>query len=318
MGMVPRSFFKPHGDEGVFLHVYNHCVEGCAGGFHFSDLEKEKLVLLLKQYLIKYNIECISYCMMSNHWHLLLYTNPKKLTAEQMCRRYKQFTKGKFDLAENHELIQRLCENSNDISEFMREWQRAFTVWYNKTRDFRRKGTLWEQRFKCTKLVGERALDNCLRYIELNPVRAGICKSPKDYRFCSFGAWTGTGRHPFHRSIKKLYIPQVKIYLDGERDMLALQSYLRAWFAKIEARENGLSGEEAASHVKKAKSNPHLASSLLHKSRYWIDGVVLGTRLKVRENAALLYGDEKAKKRKIARSYSDKGNSLYSLRWLQT
>jgi REP element-mobilizing transposase RayT len=280
MGMVPRSFFKPHGDNGVFLHVYNHCVEGCAAGFHFSDLEKEKLVLLLKQYLIKYNIECISYCMMSNHWHLLLYTNPEKLTAEQMCRRYKQFTKGAQDLPEDHDLIKRLCEHSNDISEFMREWQRAFTIWYNRTREFRRKGTLWERRFKCTKLVGEKAVDNCLRYIELNPVRAKICKNPKDYRFCSFGAWAGTGRHPFHRSVKKLFIPQVKIYLAGERDMSELQSYLRGWFAEIEARESGLSGEEAESHVKKAKSNPQLASSLLHKSRYWIDGLVLGSRLK--------------------------------------
>jgi REP element-mobilizing transposase RayT len=317
MGMVRRSFFKPSGDEGVFLHVYNHCVEGCEAGFHFSDLEKEKLVLLLKLYLVKYNIECISYCMMSNHYHLLLYTSPEKLTAEQMCRRYKQFTNGKKDLSEDNELIKRLCDHSNDISEFMREWQRAFTLWFNRTRDFRRKGTLWEQRFKCTKLVGENAVDNCLRYIELNPVRAGMCRNPKDYRFCSFGAWAGTGRHPFHRTVKKLFLPQVKLYLEGDRDMQSLQSYLRGWFARLEAKQSGLNREEAERHIKKAKSNPHLANNLLQKSRYWIDGVVLGSQLKVRENAAILYGDEKAKKRQIKQSYSDKCNSLFSLRWLQ-
>jgi integrase len=49
----------------------------------------------------------------------------------------------------------------------------------------------------------------------------------------------------------------------------------------------------------------------------WIDGVVLGSRLKVRESAAMLYGDEMAKKRQIKQSYADKDNSLYSLRWLQ-
>nr|MBI1231043.1 hypothetical protein [Cytophagales bacterium] len=50
-----------------------------------------------------------------------------------------------------------------------------------------RKGTLWEERFRSTLVEGqENALMNTAAYIELNPVRAGIVRDPKDYIWCSY------------------------------------------------------------------------------------------------------------------------------------
>lgn len=50
-----------------------------------------------------------------------------------------------------------------------------------------RSGTLWEGRFKSTVIDSERYLFVCSRYIELNPVRAGMVEDPAGYRWSSYG-----------------------------------------------------------------------------------------------------------------------------------
>lgn len=55
-------------------------------------------------------------------------------------------------------------------------------------RRYNRTGTLWEGRFRSCLVEGERYLLTCQRYIELNPVRAGMVRSPGQYRWSSYGA----------------------------------------------------------------------------------------------------------------------------------
>jgi putative transposase len=49
-----------------------------------------------------------------------------------------------------------------------------------------RTGTLWEGRFKSSVIESERYLLTCYRYIELNPVRAGMVQHPSEYRWSSY------------------------------------------------------------------------------------------------------------------------------------
>ena len=53
---------------------------------------------------------------------------------------------------------------------------------------YRRTGTLWEGRYRATVIDSERYLLTCMRYIELNPVRAGMIADPGDYRWSSYAA----------------------------------------------------------------------------------------------------------------------------------
>ena len=56
-----------------------------------------------------------------------------------------------------------------------------FTMWYNH--NYGRVGTLWSERFKSTLVEGKRfTLQIVAAYIDLNPVRAGIVRDPKQYR----------------------------------------------------------------------------------------------------------------------------------------
>jgi putative transposase len=52
---------------------------------------------------------------------------------------------------------------------------------------YQRTGTLWEGRYKASLVQSDRYFLACQRYIELNPVRAGIAASPDEYRYSSYG-----------------------------------------------------------------------------------------------------------------------------------
>src|SRR5438477_9617675 len=56
----------------------------------------------------------------------------------------------------------------------------------------RRTGSLWEGRFKSSLIDSERYLVVCHRYIEMNPVRAGIVAHPSAYPWSSYGYYSGT------------------------------------------------------------------------------------------------------------------------------
>lgn len=63
-----------------------------------------------------------------------------------------------------------------------RRYVQRFNAVYNQT------GHLWEGRYKATVINSEQYLFACYRYIELNPVRAGIVGAPHEYYWSSYGA----------------------------------------------------------------------------------------------------------------------------------
>ena len=71
------------------------------------------------------------------------------------------------------------------LSEFVREIKVYFDRFYNKRHG--RRGYFWGDRFKSVIVERGETLVNCLAYIDLNPVRAGIVDKPEDYRWNSLG-----------------------------------------------------------------------------------------------------------------------------------
>ena len=59
-----------------------------------------------------------------------------------------------------------------------------YVQYINKT--YRRTGTLWDSRYKSSLVQAETYLLACMRYIELNPVRAGMVPQPGDYPWASY------------------------------------------------------------------------------------------------------------------------------------
>jgi putative transposase len=83
-----------------------------------------------------------------------------------------------------HMLITPLVDQG--ISRMMQALGRRYVSYINKTHQ--RTGTLWEGRFKSSLIDSDQYLLTCMRYIELNPVRASMVKHPSQYKWSSYQA----------------------------------------------------------------------------------------------------------------------------------
>jgi putative transposase len=84
-------------------------------------------------------------------------------------------------------------DRKDSISFAMKVIGSRYAQYFNKT--YRRTGTLWEGRHKSSLVQSDRYLLTCMRYIELNPVAAGMVDKPEEYRWSSYlsNAWGRQG-----------------------------------------------------------------------------------------------------------------------------
>ncbi|MFO1459213.1 MAG: transposase [Verrucomicrobiota bacterium] len=176
-----------------------HCISRVVGGqFLLDNLGKETLSRLLFKLSAFCGIEIITYCMMGNHFHLLVRVPVREdLSDAQLLGRLEAFygKRGILTVLARQDLQsegvigaalrQSLLKRMGDVSAFLKEFKQRFSRWYN--RHHGRFGTLWAERFK-SMLVEDvpGAVRVVAAYIDLNPVRAGLVQDPKDYRFCGY------------------------------------------------------------------------------------------------------------------------------------
>lgn len=89
-------------------------------------------------------------------------------------------------LMTNHIHLLATPAEARSVSATLQALGRRFVPYINRC--YRRSGTLWEGRFKANPVQQEDYLLTCYRYIELNPVRAGMVDDPGDYPWSSYRA----------------------------------------------------------------------------------------------------------------------------------
>jgi len=87
-------------------------------------------------------------------------------------------------LMTNHAHLLATPQHQVSIPKMMQSIGRKYVQYFN--RSYRRTGTLWEGRYRSTVIDSEKYLLSCYRYIELNPVRAGMVGDPIDYVWSSY------------------------------------------------------------------------------------------------------------------------------------
>ncbi|MGH8455958.1 MAG: transposase [Stenotrophobium sp.] len=87
-------------------------------------------------------------------------------------------------LMTNHVHLLVTPEAADGISKLMQSVGRRYVQYVNYT--YQRSGTLWEGRYKAVPMDSESYLMTCYRYIEMNPVRAGMVTHPGGYRWSSY------------------------------------------------------------------------------------------------------------------------------------
>jgi putative transposase len=180
MPRIARLIVK---EEEAVYHVMSRTA---LEGYVIGDVEKDFLLNLIKRLSNIYFSEVIGFCLMGNHFHLLVRMHPgSEYSDEEIDRRFRLYygDDEKRELEEKR--IPELKRKWARLSEFAKEIKQGFSRYYN--RRHHRKGFFWSERFKSVIVDNGETLINCLAYIDLNPVRAGIARRPEGYRWSSLG-----------------------------------------------------------------------------------------------------------------------------------
>lgn len=273
--------------------AFYHCVSRVVNrDFVLQKAEREMFVGLMRMYEKLCQVRVLTFCVLSNHFHLLVEVprKPEVMPGEEEVLRIISGSLGKTTAHLVRVQLQQLREAGApeaaqsvldswtarmwDISSFMKTLKQRFTQWFNKQHG--RKGTLWEERYKSTLVEGGGdALAMTAAYIDLNPVRAGLVKDPKDYRWCGY-AHAAAGVVMARRGVEAASRAQ----LQGARpDQGHLEHYRRLLFTWGQAGKarGKISREEAQKVLSKGGRLP-VAELLRCKVRYFTDGAVLGSR----------------------------------------
>ena len=152
----------------------------------------------------------------SDYWQ---YLDDLKVSAEK----YQCQIHG-YVLMTNHVHLLASPIDVNSISQMMQALGRRYVYFINKK--YRRTGTLWEGRYRSCLVDSQTYLLSCMRYIELNPVRAGMARHPADYRWSSFkvNAFGQTNDlvhpHSVYLAAGKSHRERQRIYRELFRDQL--------------------------------------------------------------------------------------------------
>jgi putative transposase len=180
--MARIARLKVKGEPAVYHVISRTTLEG----FVLGDVEKDHLLALMKRLSDFYFAEVLGFSILGNHFHILVRMHPESSYSEddvreRYDRRYGQERAAALDDDQMEELRKKMA----DLSEYVKEIKQDFSRYYNKLH--RKKGYFWSERFKSVIVENGETLINCLAYIDLNPVRAGLVARPEEYRWCSLG-----------------------------------------------------------------------------------------------------------------------------------
>lgn len=305
-------------DNGsYFYHCLSRVIEK---RFIFGEREREQFRKVLRAQEAFSGVRVLTWTCLSNHFHILVAVESKESVVasetkaglmtddEAFLRRLanlyeakalkeiekamKLIRTGTAEAAEKEKQIARLkqpfLDRMYDLSCFVGELKQRLSQWYNLRNG--RSGPLWEDRFKSVLVQGEPGLLAMVAaYIDLNSVRAGLVKDPRDWRWCGYAeavaaqsrarlgllealgesdeaSCTGSGWARAHRGYREILMHGAVQQRDEEDRVV----------------RKGIVAGEFEAHEAAGFELPKRA--LLHQRiRYFTDGLVLGSEAFVEE-----------------------------------
>jgi REP element-mobilizing transposase RayT len=134
-----------------------------------DDGDRDVFCGLLRTYLKQFGYQCLAWSLLSNHYHLVLRASDRAL------------------------------------GELMKPLNSRYARWYGKK--YGRRGYLFQDRYKSIVTSDQKYVEELVRYVHLNPIRAGICPamdSLDGYRWCGHSALMGKQRCGFQDTAQVL------------------------------------------------------------------------------------------------------------------
>ena len=332
--------------------VIYHCVSRVVDRrFVFDAAERERFRMFMRMYENFSGCRVLSYCIMSNHFHLLLEVPPMPvggISDEELLKRLAAIYKEAVVAAVAQEIADaravgdevgeaavagihaRYTYRMHHLSEFMKTLLQCFTRWFNRTHQ--RSGTLWEERYKSVIVESGIAARTMAAYIDLNPVRAGMVADPAEYRWSSYGEAVGGGTKGNGKKAREGLVRACMSHqgagFDAERWKEVSRIYRRTMGLALGRRsgraevETGvvrpqMNAAEALEAAENGTVLPDLgmAAMLRCRVRYFTDGAVIGSKEFVNEAFAAARERFSAKRKDGARRMRGSGAAAAGVLW---
>ena len=194
-------------DEVAIVHVVQRCVRRCflmgldpVSGNNY-DHRKQWLEDRLRRFAAYFGIDLIGFCILSNHFHLILRSRPDVVASwddAEVARRWLMICPRRKDQDGNPRQpsqveLNTICNNGkhlaairrrlSHISWWMRLVSQPLAALANKEED--QQGRFWQGRFRAVRLCDEAAVLACAAYVDLNPIRAALAETLESSDFTS-------------------------------------------------------------------------------------------------------------------------------------
>lgn len=324
----------------VFYHVISRVVDR---RFAFGPEEKEKFRTLMRMQEKFTGCRMASYCIMCNHFHLLLEVPPMAetgLSDAELLKRLSAIYSEAFVYEVATELAnaraasyveengldeavtaihKRFTYRMHDLGEFMKGLLQRFTQWFNRTHC--RTGRLWEDRFKSLIVEDGVAAKAIAAYIDLNPVRAGMVEDPADYRWSSYGEAIGGGPKGNGKTARAGLVRALRAHRGIGADAELWVKGVALEYRKLLMAATVGKSSETGRNDPAGEGDLPFAKVLRCRVRYFTDGAVIGSRSFVNEafaqSRARFGPKRKDGARKLKGAASAASGHLWSIRDLR-
>ena len=282
---MPRTSRMIVGGQKAVYHVMSRTA---LDGFPLKEIEKDFLLGLIKRFSALYFTEILGFCLMGNHFHLLVKMVPEdRFTDEEIQKRFETFYGDRREFVEGQ--IPYWREKLSSLSEFMREIKVGFARYYNRRHN--RRGYFWGDRFKSVIVEKGETLINCLAYIDLNPLRAGIVDRPEKYRWNSLGYLVQTNNQDDFLSIdfglEEINPLSADKCLNGGKERIRRYRryvYEAGAIDRPDKMQAGVIDPKVVAKERKKDFEISRISRFRYRTRYFTDSGVIGSKEFVAEN----------------------------------
>jgi putative transposase len=263
-----------------------------------GSTEAERFVALMRRLEKACLIQVLTYALMSNHFHILCEVPERRTISDLELLGCIEAWSGRLhrdEVAEHlanwsaeaaQQLRQHYASRLFDISIFIKELKGRFAQWFNRRHE--RYGALWAERFKSVLIEEGPVLWAVAAYIDLNPLRAGLCEDPKDYRYCGYAEAVAKNSRSAQVGLARI------VDLDATLPWSAVGKEYRKLLFRTGSRSSkaGIRIDPQMAHkvIQEQDGQIPICELVRSRVRYFTDGGIIGSQAFVREQFARCRG----------------------------